>query len=555
MVSGRFQTGLSVETLIRLACPAGTELVAGAGGLGREVTWPAVLRTRPPAFQSLRGGEVALIATEAMRILDPSLTLVQVLRSLAGVGVAAVAVLGEIPPEARDLSNKLDLPLLKLPAGTNLHDLEQTITRTVADWRTELHQRGQEIYRQLTELALAGRGIVAILERLAALVGNPAVLEDIETGQRYIGSLPGEEAHESVLGPLLEERRSDLAGWPRGVPNAADPPVERFPLALGLMRLVAPVVVRERVAAYLSVIGPPETLTELDALAVRRAAAACAIELARERAVLETEDRLHADLVDSLLSGTYGSVEGFLARAERLGYDLRQPHAVVVFAADGANGEASRLREALLREANRRGLAVPCTVKSGRLIAFYPVGEGSEPPVLKSTAEHLRTILARETQAVVSGGLGRLYPGLEGLRTAHREAEGALLLGTRLFGPGRLTYFGDLGLYRLLLAMQGRAELEAFYQETLGRLVEYDQRNASELLKTLEAYFRCHGSPTAAAAVLHVHRNTLLYRLSRIREITGLDLDDAEVRLALHLALRIGEVLAATQRQPAPPAL
>ena len=62
-------------------------------------------------------------------------------------------------------------------------------------------------------------------------------------------------------------------------------------------------------------------------------------------------------------------------------------------------------------------------------------------------------------------------------------------------------------------------------------------------MRTLDAYLSVGCSPTAAAERLHLHRNGLLYRLQRIREVLPVDLDDPERRLALHLALRIGDVL------------
>jgi purine catabolism regulator len=89
--------------------------------------------------------------------------------------------------------------------------------------------------------------------------------------------------------------------------------------------------------------------------------------------------------------------------------------------------------------------------------------------------------------------------------------------------------------------------LREFYTEVLGPLLKHDDKNNGELLQTLEWYFKCHGSPTDMAKAMSLHRNTLLYRLRRIEEILGVQLDDkdtgAETGLALHLALRIGEVL------------
>jgi PucR family transcriptional regulator, purine catabolism regulatory protein len=83
--------------------------------------------------------------------------------------------------------------------------------------------------------------------------------------------------------------------------------------------------------------------------------------------------------------------------------------------------------------------------------------------------------------------------------------------------------------------------LSAYREEVLGRLKAQDKGGV--LMQTLHAYLATNGSPTDAADRLHLHRNTVLYRLSRIEELLQADLRDAEVRLALHLALKIGDVL------------
>jgi purine catabolism regulator len=119
-------------------------------------------------------------------------------------------------------------------------------------------------------------------------------------------------------------------------------------------------------------------------------------------------------------------------------------------------------------------------------------------------------------------------------------------MGTRLFGGGAVIAFADLGLHRLLFAMQGQSELHEFYDDQVSALVEYDKRTGAGLMKTLEAFFRCHGSPTEIAQLLHLHRNTVLYRLRRIEDIGNLRLDNSETRLNLHLCLKLRDVLQAT---------
>jgi purine catabolism regulator len=538
--------GPTVEELWRGVLPPGTEILAGAIGLDREVSWPVTLRTRAPALPHLKGGELALISIESLRLLDPPLQLGTVLRSLAGFGAAGAAILGEVGPEARELANSIGLPVLLLPSGTNVADLEQTIARAIVDRRTELHQRSQEIFRRLTELAIDGSGVDAILGQIGDLTGKDVVLEeqDFAVG-RYVARAAGGDAG---VARLLRADADRIAAWlARTSLSASEPPTLRLPVGEAHARVVAPIAIKDSVLGYLSVLGPRGALGDVDELVASRGAAALAIELARERAVSEAEDRLQADFVESLVTGAYGSVDAIQGRAQRLGFDLEQAFGAVVFAADdedaGGHGgvSARRLRLALEREAASRGVRGPVGARADRAVLLVP--EPGEPSALRGLVEELRAALSAEVGAPVSAGVGRVHAGVEGIRAAFQEADGALMLGRRVLGAGQVALFSELGLYRLLLALRSTSELESFYHDTLGALAEYDRRRDGELVKTLDAYFACLGSPTEAAERLHVHRNTLLFRLHRIQEIAGIDLADAETRLALHLALRVRDVL------------
>jgi purine catabolism regulator len=143
----------------------------------------------------------------------------------------------------------------------------------------------------------------------------------------------------------------------------------------------------------------------------------------------------------------------------------------------------------------------------------------------------------------VSVGAAGPRAGADGLRAACREAERALKLSSQLFGRGSLTHFADLGAYRVLFRLQGTPEAESFLNEMLGALEAYDRQHHAELLPTLEAYFGASCSPQETAARLHLHRNTVLYRLQRIADISGYRLDDPSARFDLQLALRLHRAL------------
>jgi purine catabolism regulator len=73
----------------------------------------------------------------------------------------------------------------------------------------------------------------------------------------------------------------------------------------------------------------------------------------------------------------------------------------------------------------------------------------------------------------------------------------------------------------------------------LGTLLEYDSAHDTELVPTLEAFFAHHGNVSQTAEALYLHRNSLMYRLDRAGEISGLNLDDVDDRFSLQLALRL----------------
>src|SRR5579863_2589873 len=114
----------SVRHILSLLAPRGAQLVAGTEGLDRRVTWASRMRARLPAFESVRGGELALLSLSQLRRLDE--TLPHLLDSLFKEGVAAVAVaapsLASLDQEAISLANSLRLPILLLPPSVILEE-------------------------------------------------------------------------------------------------------------------------------------------------------------------------------------------------------------------------------------------------------------------------------------------------------------------------------------------------------------------------------------------------------------------------------------------------
>ncbi len=317
---------------------------------------------------------------------------------------------------------------------------------------------------------------------------------------------------------------------------------------------MAPVIGRDGLLGSVSLIVPRGRATPEDAQVTARGAAACAVVLAREQAAATVRREVELHVLDEVLDGALRSETTLLQQARRLGHDLLASHVAVVARMDTAATGPVRastgddrwqgLEHVIARAATTRGGRVLWRVRNNGAEFVLPVDEaGDERRLAETLRDDLSGLMPSGGDSVISFGVGAIRDGLVGIRRSHAEARQALLLGRRLQGPGHLTLFGDLGVYRLIFAAENLPELHDLYSQTLGSLIAYDQRNNAGLVGTLDAFFAANGSPKDAAERLGVHRNTVLYRLDRIREITGYDLDDAGVRLRLQLALHVHTAL------------
>lgn len=509
---------VTVRDVLRLALPPETSVAAGAGGLGRQVTWIATLRATLPAFAELRGGELALLAVEAAKSLDSRLTLATLVRRLgqAPVPVAGVVALGAITADDVAAAEEVRLPLLQLPAQADLREVEREVTRLVRDFEAQFERRGAQLYDLLTQRSLAGQGVAGLLDALAE-----------RTGQSVACYAPN--------GALRAQRGRGSA---RIALQALRPAARGDSSMLNQQVYVEPIGPADYPAGYLAIAGA--SLDSWDREAAMRGAAALALELAKEQAVQAAEERLRGDYVANVLAGRPADMAAALQRGQELGYNLAQPHAAVLLQLEDATSAImARLSAALQSELVRRTITAPISRRESSVLCMLPVAGASRP---RDLVEQLRERLLAEFPRLVLA-VGTQASGLNDWRRSVEEAEQALLLGRQLFGTGRVLAFSDLGVYRLLVRLRETPELWTFYRETLSRLADYDQRQQSDLIKTLDAYFNHLGNLRATSEALHVHRNTLLYRLERIKEISGMDLDNAEEHFALWLALRAHRVL------------
>ncbi|MBA2310287.1 MAG: helix-turn-helix domain-containing protein, partial [Pseudonocardiales bacterium] len=140
-------------------------------------------------------------------------------------------------------------------------------------------------------------------------------------------------------------------------------------------------------------------------------------------------------------------------------------------------------------------------------------------------------------------GVGEVCESVADFPRSYRQAQLALRLPAAAEWDDRATSFDDLGVYRLLAEIEDLREVERFVHRWIGSLLAYDEQRGGEMVRTLSHYLERGGSYESTAKALIVHRNTLKYRLQRIRKISGLDLSDPDTCFNLQLATRAWSTL------------
>ena len=263
-----------------------------------------------------------------------------------------------------------------------------------------------------------------------------------------------------------------------------------------------------------------------------------ALYLLRHRAGADVERTLQAELLAGILQGSAGAREA----AVRLGLAGPAYRVIALWLQDPADGEAghqrTQLRDVLAVHLSTFRVRGAAAVMGGIVFAVISCEEDEERS--RELAVRLsEDVLSRVGSPGLLIGIGGLADGLVDVPRSKRESEETLrALGT---GSGRSVATIDQVRLPALLARfaEGASKDRDIYQDKIEPLLDSDSSSGTAYIEALRAYFDSFGDYTAAASGLHIHPNTLRYRLRRAQEIAGVELDDPEERLALMLLLRL----------------
>jgi len=394
----------------------------------------------------------------------------------------------------------------------------------------------------------------ADMDELADLIGdllqNPITIEDAD--HRLIaysshGDSTDPARWSTIMGRRVPEKVLTRL-WKDGVFQALwtqDDPVH-IPAKdeVGLGKRVAIAIRRGNdVLGYIWAQEVNRPLTEKDDEILRQAARAAVTRLIQRQGKRKAEEQRRNEFLWELLLGNFTSETAIRQKAENLQVQLPAPYLICVVEAPGERLD-QYLYPLLMRD------KLYWVVDGSQLVLLIGLHSGKKPDqdelirkVEQFLADSLGKLVTHAKEGLVTAGYGRAYSGYTQIGKSYREALHVLRV-KKLFPKETegICGYQDLGIYRYLLQLKKWKDEEGCQDERLERLKEYDRNNHTELLETLETFLDAAGKANVAASRLHIHINTLGYRLRRIEEIMQVDLENMNQRTALYLELKMDKL-------------
>jgi len=554
--------GVQLSEVIALDVFKGCEVISGFNGLNRSVTKVNVMEV-PDIMPWLQPGE--FLMTTAYSIKDNVERLGEMIPKMNSIGVVGIAIkmkryIEELPASVIELSNKLGFPIISIPQEVSFSDLITAVLTTIVNNQASLLVQIDQFNNRLKEIMLKGGDLQEIATMIHQVVDAPVAITE-ELFKEY--TLVCEPGLEIALTDLIESMRTTKQGKFKRVYQSQG--IEAYTdviFDIEVKRLMIPIYSGDVLYGHVIIWNIDEKVAEKTLFMIEAAASLIALHSAKKLSIYENENKHKIEFIEELLSDQ----ESHRIRAiEKLNYfEFNKTKAYgVVLAKVQDNATEVRMtpnNSQIIKQMNAKLVSVVERMqryhkgeliygnKSDRvifMIGFDPFmnQELVKGEMIQFTKDFVNFAKLEGLESKLLVGMGRVYKEIHSLYKSRLEAERAiqkLSLGNQ---KERMLHFDDLGIYRILSNETIQPELVQFFMEILGDIVKYDREKDAELLNTLKMYYKCGCNLKKVSEEMFTHYNTVIYRMQRIKEIGNIDLNDQNVSLNVHIALKILDVI------------
>lgn len=526
--------GTTLSEILRLPAfrRAGPAVVAGHSGLDRDVRW-AHATELVEVQHLLRTGDLVLTMGTGLPADDDAAAMGEFAQTLAEVGTAGLVVeLGrrwsrELPTSLVEACEARGLPVIALTHETSFAALTQAIGEHVVETQLSELREAQHVHDTFTELSFTGADPGDILDAVRRLAGGPVVVENAQ--HRPLDYLPGPDGGTGFLDDW-QSRSARVSivgrtGW--DATNGW---------------LVTRLGTKDEAWGRLVIESAVEPSQRLVAVA-ERAAAALALHRLHDRRRDNAVRRQHRELMQALASTP--DAEDVVRRCELASFPVvRRRLLGIVVRSPAEQRGAGDLEEIVATVLTAtHALRVPALVceveRDVRVLLSTPASTD-----IDALADRLAQRVCEHHDVVVAAGqsVGDRSQVESTMLEATHVAD-ALPSGSQATASAPARRLQDLHLRGLLALLGDDDRIRLFVDRELAPLRSPPgQEGRRDLVAALRALLLHPASKSRAAASLHLSRAAFYDRLARIEKVLGVDLDDPDTRVSLHVALVADEM-------------
>lgn len=283
-----------------------------------------------------------------------------------------------------------------------------------------------------------------------------------------------------------------------------------------------------------------------------KAAELVALQLQQDKKIADIEFRLRGNFIEDLISAHFTDPDSIKKRAHVIDYEITAPHRVLVAEIENiahvikhqnltlsVTDIRSELAKFVYNRLNQLSKGMVMHRNDEMVILIRIDAENRSMSAVKAISEEIINFVYAQYSAKMYIGIGSVCTELPDFSKSYHAAKKALEIGEYMITEGRVRSLEQFSVHALFLSTVKPADLYNYAREHLGRLLAYDRKNGSELLKTLQEYLYLRNNVEKTARSINLSVSGLKYRLQRIEKIIGLELNDYKVSFDLQLALVI----------------
>jgi Purine catabolism regulatory protein-like family. len=541
---------MKLEDLLNTPTLKNVRIAAGEAGLSRTVESVNMMDS-PDVLSYLRPNELTLTTAYAIKdepgILSRLITEMAV-RGGSGLGIKTKRYLEHIPEEAKQAANRLQFPLLELPADFSLSEAVQQLLGRILEFRTDELRHALDSHRKLSNIILKGNSLQHMIQALSDLLELPILLVqrngDLLAQSSRLSSMMYDRL--LALGHSLTPKTLDAVKM--SASEIDDPTLAPY------SRLTSYPIYTDQPQAYLLILSEDSPMSAFSHLTIEQAVNVISFELMKRQAVKERSRRYKYDFLSDVVEGLLASDIDIANRGRSYGLLVDQAYRCATIKQDllekempprKQQSDKEHLYELVKQEAKTCGMTFILFVKQDRLVMLLPCdkdgGSSSKQEPLELTLQRMLEQIWQNSGFSLSIGIGNPADRPTKLAESYQESLEALNAGYQSRKQRFVQYYHVKELSDLL-RMLPPDDIFKFVQDTFRELNHIEDTEQAELKRTLRVFYENHCHIADTAKQLYLHRNTVIYRLEKCEKLTGRPLRSIADSLRFRVAFQMEQI-------------